>query len=136
MQHDPDNENLVGVAKDRTSERRSFFLTTNLSGLPQGTLSARVRNLSAGGMMVEMAEEPDPEIERGQRLTAELRNIGKVKGEIAWSEGRRFGIRFDREIDPEAARKPVIAGEGTPDFVKPVLVPGRSLRYVEGLSGR
>jgi hypothetical protein len=133
MQHEPEATSTIEVTRDRASERRNFFLTTVLDGLVQGKLNARVRNLSAGGMMIELAEEPDPEILRGQRITAELRKIGRVKGEIAWCEGRRFGIRFDREIDPEAARKPVVGGEGTPDYVKPVLVPGRSLRYVKGL---
>ncbi|NNM76315.1 PilZ domain-containing protein [Sphingomonas sp. ID1715] len=134
MQHDP--ETNTDSASDRASERRAFFLTTTLFGLDQGSVGARVRNLSAGGMMIELAEEPEPEIVRGQRLTAELRNIGRVKGEIAWCEGRRFGIRFDREIDPEAARKPVSNGASTPDFIKPVLVPGRALKYVEGLGRR
>jgi hypothetical protein len=121
---------------ERGSERRNFFLGTNLSFAERGPLTARVRNLSGGGMMVELAEEPEDELQRGERLSAELRNIGRVKGEIAWVGGRRFGIKFDREIDPEAARKPIVAGEGTPDYVKPVLVPSRSLKYVESLKGR
>ena len=118
---------------DRASERLNFFLSTAVTSVPHGTLSARVRNLSAGGMMIEFAESPEPEFERGHRVTVELRNIGRAKGEIAWISGRRFGIKFDKEIDPEQARKPVVAGEGTPDYVKPVLVPNRSLKYVSGL---
>jgi hypothetical protein len=110
---------------ERGSERRNFFLGTNLSFAERGPLTARVRNLSGGGMMVELAEEPEDELQRGERLSAELRNIGRVRGEVAWVSGRRFGIKFDREIDPEAARKPIVAGEGTPDYVKPVLVPSR-----------
>ena len=133
MQHDPEMASATETAQDRGSERRNFFLTTTLFGLLEDKVGARVRNLSSGGMMIEFAEEPDTEIRQGQKLTAELRNIGRVKGEIAWCEGRRFGIRFDREIDAEAARRPVVAGETTPDFVKPVLVPSRSLKYVEGL---
>jgi hypothetical protein len=121
---------------ERGSERRNFFLGTNLSFAERGPLTARVRNLSGGGMMVELAEEPEDELQRGERLSAELRNIGRVRGEVAWVSGRRFGIKFDREIDPEAARKPIVAGEGTPDYVKPVLVPSRSLKYVESLKGR
>jgi hypothetical protein len=123
-------------ARERASERLNFFLSTTLRLDGREPLSARVRNLSGGGMMVEVTEEPEPEIVRGDRLTAELRNIGRVKGEIAWARGRKFGIKFDREIDPELARKPIVAGEGTPDFVKPVLVPSRALKYVEGLKGR
>jgi len=134
MQPDP-NDMLDAESHERASERLNFFLGTNLSFKERKPLSARVRNLSGGGMMVELAEEPEVELVRGERVLAELRNIGRVKGEIAWVGGRRIGIKFDREIDPEAARKPVVAGESTPDFVKPVLVPNRSLKYVEGLKG-
>lgn len=136
MQPEPDMPDASAEPQDRASERRNFFLMTALSTPARGKLTAKVRNLSAGGMMVELSEEPDDEFERGERLTAELRNIGRVKGEVAWVEGRRFGIKFDRAIDPELARKPVTTGGGsTPDFIKPVLVPERSLKYVEGLKG-
>ncbi len=135
MQHDPDQTSTADAERDRATERRSFFLTTTLTGLLGDPVTARVRNLSAGGMMIEVSEEPEPEIERGRRVTAELRNIGRVKGEIAWAAGRRIGVRFDRDIDPEAARKSVSAGEGTPDYVKPVLVPDRSLKNVKNFQG-
>jgi hypothetical protein len=137
MQPTPDDiSETAAESHERASERLNFFLGTNLSFRGREPLSARVRNLSGGGMMVELAEEPAAELVRGERVVAELRNIGSVKGEVAWLGGRRFGIKFDREIDPEAARKPVVPGEGTPDYVKPVLVPSRSLKYVESLKGR
>lgn len=136
MQPNPEAMNQIEESHDRASERLNFFLGTTLSLEGRSPLSARVRNLSGGGMMVELSEEPEPELARGDRLIAELRNIGRAKGEIAWVRGRRFGIKFDRDIDPELARKPIVAGEGTPAFVKPVLVPNRSLKYVEGLKGR
>jgi len=135
MQPKPEDVNQPDESHERASERRNFFLSTTLSFPARPSVTARVRNLSGGGMMIELTEEPDPEFVPGERLTAEVRHVGRVKGEIAWAGGRRFGIKFDREIDPEAARKPVVAGEGTPDFVKPVLVPNRSLKYVEGLKG-
>jgi hypothetical protein len=135
MQPTPEQTSPPADAQERASGRTNFFLSTNLSFQERSPLTARVRNLSGGGMMVELAEEPVVELARGERLIAELRNIGRVKGEIAWIRGRRFGIKFDREIDPEAARQPVVVGEGTPDYVKPVLVPNRSLKYVEGLKG-
>lgn len=119
------------AARDRAAERRNFFLSTNVLSPQHGTHTARVRNLSAGGMMIEF--EAVTELAPGEIITAELRNIGRVKGEVAWTKGRRIGVRFEREIDPEQARKPVAGGPGTPDYVKPVLVPGRSLKYVQGL---
>lgn len=133
MQPDEPSPESDRDAHPRASERRNFFLMAVLTSAAHGKLTAKVRNLSAGGMMVELAEEPDVDIERGERFSTELRNIGRVRGEVAWIEGRRFGVRFDRVIDPELARRPVTAGLGTPDYVKPVLVPGRSLRYVKGL---
>jgi hypothetical protein len=136
MQPTPEEMNQTDEAKERAAERRNFFLSTTMKIAPHGSFTARVRNLSAGGMMVELPEEPEAEIARGERLVAELRNIGRVKGDVAWIRGRRIGVKFDSEIDPEAALKPVVAGEGTPDYVKPVLVPSRSLKYIEGLTGR
>ena len=136
MQPTPENTTEAAESHERASERLNFFLGTNLSFKERDPMSARVRNLSGGGMMVELAQEPVVELARGERVIAELRNIGPVNGEVAWVGGRRFGIKFDREIDPEAARKPIVPGEGTPDYVKPVLVPSRSLKYVEGLKGR
>lgn len=136
MQPTPEEMNQADESKERSAERRNFFLSTTMKIAPHGSFTARVRNLSAGGMMVELPEEPEAEIAPGERLVAELRNIGRVKGEVAWIRGRRIGVKFDAEIDPAAARKPVVGGESTPDYVKPVLVPSRSLKYVEGLKGR
>jgi hypothetical protein len=113
---------------DRATERRSFFLNAVISIEERGGFVARIRNLSAGGMMVELDQAPDPEWAPGERVATELRNIGTVKGEIAWAGGRRFGVRFDREIDPELARKPVAIGsEILPDYLKPIRVPDRAL---------
>lgn len=125
-------EAQADAAAQRASERRNFFLMTSLTTPEHGIVTAKVRNLSAGGMMIEFTEAPDPDLAKGQRLTADLRNIGRVRGEIAWTAGRRFGVKFDREIDPEAARKPVSAGGGTPDYAKPIIVPDRSFKLGAG----
>ena len=130
MQPTPEDMNQTEDSQERGSERSNFFLSTTLSFESRGTLPARVRNLSGGGMMVELAEEPVRDIVRGERVVAELRNVGRIKGEIAWTGGRRFGIKFDREINPELARKPHVPGESTPDYVKPVLVKDRSLKGI------
>ncbi len=131
MQPEPDATMQADGARDRTSERLNFFLGTSLKSGPHEALAARVRNLSAGGMMLEFPDEPDPELAPGDRVIAELRNIGRVKGEVAWVEGRRIGVRFEKDIDPEAARKPVGGGaskSGT-GFVAPIIVPNRLLKY-------
>ncbi len=113
---------------DRGSERRSFFLNSVVSVAGREQVQARVRNLSAGGMMIELEQAPEPEWAPGERMAAELRNIGLVKGEIAWAGGRRFGVKFDRAIDPELARKPVTSGiDPTSRYLAPIIVPERSL---------
>lgn len=63
----------------------------------------KVRNLSSGGMMAE----GDVDVLRGARVEVELRNLGWVKGSVAWCQGNRFGIAFVDEIDPKIARAPV-----------------------------
>ena len=66
----------------------------------------KVRNLSAGGLMAEGG----PRVVRGTPVTVDLRNIGQVSGSVAWVQETRFGIAFDEDIDPKAAR--VSSGEG------------------------
>ena len=70
------------------------------------SVQVRVRNLSAGGLMAEYVGP----IATGDRIEIEVRGIGWVPGEVAWSTNGRIGIAFDREIDPLRARKPIVAG--------------------------
>ena len=124
----PNPDDINDEAADRSSERRSFFLGATLVFEAVGSFQAKVRNLSAGGMMIELDQAPDPEWAPGDRLSVELRNIGLIKGEVAWAGGRRFGIKFDREIDPELARKPATGPKDvTPDFLRPIRVADRNL---------
>jgi len=104
----------------RTKARDSLFLVAGLlvEGRP-GPLPVRVRNLSPGGLM---AEYPHP-IEIGRTLEVELRGIGKVSGQVAWTAAGRIGVAFDSPIDPLQARKPVGSQKGpTKDKpIKPIL---------------
>jgi hypothetical protein len=64
----------------------------------------RLRNLSAEGALIE-----------GDRLPIEgsnvlfRRNELKVRGQVAWVKGRRAGIAFDTQLDPETVRRHVPA---------------------------
>ena len=131
MQPEFDATMQADGAHDRSSERLNYFLGTSLKSGPHEALVARIRNLSAGGMMVEFPDEPDPELSLGDRVLADLRNVGRVKGEVAWVDGRRIGVRFEKDIDPDAARKPVSGGVGKTGtgFVAPIVVPNRMLKY-------
>ena len=100
----------------RSLKRDSLFLSADLTLADSGEpIRVKVRNLSDGGMM---AEAPIT-VERGMRLGIELRNVGKVKGSVAWTQDNRFGIVFDNEIDSKKVRGQVTTGEKTPRYVRP-----------------
>lgn len=94
-------------APGRAKERNNFFLLTVLKDIEGKELCrARVRNLSNTGMMAECDVQPGI----GARLNFSLRGIGDVAGEVVRQELGRIGIRFDHEVDPMLARKPVGSG--------------------------
>lgn len=74
----------------------------------------KMRNLSAQGMMVECAIP----LERGTLVGVHLRNIGWVKGSIAWVQDGRMGVAFAEQIDPLKTR---IQDVSTPYEVPPYL---------------
>lgn len=85
----------------RHATRDSIFLAAQLRIPPgAGPISARVRNISPGGMMVDYAGKAAI----GTGLTVEIKGVGAVDGKVAWVAGGRLGIAFDTEIDPQLAR--------------------------------
>ena len=127
--------NEGATSPPRAAERLNFFLGATVSCGELTGLSARVRNLSPGGMMIEFVNDPEIDLTVGDAIVAEMRNIGRIRGEIAWSESRRYGVRFLRDIDPELARKPNSVRTGTPDHAKPLIVTDRSLKKAKTLKG-
>lgn len=104
----------------RNVVRDSLFLFADLAfeGRTE-VVRAKVRNLSAGGMMGESSIA----VVSGDRVTAGLRNVGEVRGVVAWVQGNRFGIAFDREIDPVLVRAANSAASGeseAPRHTRPV----------------
>jgi hypothetical protein len=103
---------------NRAQDRDSLFLLSEITVIETGEqVRARVRNLSDGGMMIECQMDAS----KNDEISAELRNIGLVKGRIAWAAPGRFGIAFHRPIDPKQARKPLDSGEGTPRYTRTVI---------------
>jgi hypothetical protein len=106
-------ENPAGDADGRRQRGRdSLFLTARMRLGTEPLREVRVRNLSEGGLMVELARVADV----GTPITIDLRGIGEVAGTVAWCTEGRLGIALDSPIDPKKARKPVGAGkseEGT-----------------------
>lgn len=92
---------MTGV-ETRSVARDSLFLLAEIR-VEQNPEAhrVRVRNLSDGGMM----GEGQLRVQRGHRITVDLRNIGTVGGTVAWVQDNRFGVAFDEEIDSQKARR-------------------------------
>jgi hypothetical protein len=98
---------MTGV-ETRSVARDSLFLLADIRVEQSAdTHRVRVRNLSDGGMM----GEGQLRVQRGHRLSIELRNIGAVGGTVAWVQDNRFGVAFDEEIDSQQARRPLQGAE-------------------------
>lgn len=122
----------AGDQEDASSraERDSVFLhATVVAAHGEGAGVFRIRNISSSGLM---AEGPIA-FSTGDELDVELRNIGSIHGRVAWASGGRFGMRFDRAIDPKLARKPVGGGATPPPLTKqrPIVAPfsGRAREF-------
>ncbi|MDB5689163.1 MAG: hypothetical protein JWL91_1039 [Sphingomonas bacterium] len=116
----PDREEQE-ARHERGDPRDSMLLQATMCVGDGASSPLRVRNLSAGGLM----GEGGPALSPGQAVTIELRNIGKVKGRIAWTEEARFGVAFDNPVDPQLARKTVGTRAADTALVPPVRVKPR-----------
>lgn len=97
-------------AAQRAQPRDSLLLRAEVRSLDgHRPIEAIVRNLSAGGMMAENVRV----FPVATRVEVELRSLGAVSGQVAWTVENRMGIAFDQEIDPTEARKPI--KKGAPD---------------------
>lgn len=95
MNHTPDDTDQRHISRD------SLFVMAGLRLAGQSREHRiKVRNLSAGGLMAEGALR----VARGTAVCVEVRNIGWVDGNVAWVQDNRFGIAFDKDIDPLEAR--------------------------------
>lgn len=100
------NTDVADLDEARARNRDSLFLTARMKLIACGeTYEVRVRNLSEGGLMAEIARPLDVDM----RVEVEIRGIGRVPGRVAWYAESRAGVALDRPIDPKQARKPVAA---------------------------
>ena len=102
----------MGDSEQRHITRDSLFVLAALRvDRRDPVCRVKIRNLSAGGLMAE----GDLRVLRGAPVSIEIRNVGWVDGTVAWVQDTRFGIAFDKEIDPHAVRSasgPVDTGDG------------------------
>lgn len=115
------------VESQRRDERDSVLVLARLRPEDGSSevITARVRNVSSGGLMAQAPEQYRP----GLRIEIELEGIGLVKGVVAWSEAGRIGIAFDHPIDKSLARQPKVSRDDTlfrpnkTDYRRPPLKP-------------
>ena len=110
----PDNHISDSEDEARSRDRESMFIKAEMRLPERGAqFEARIRNLSAGGLM---AESPIG-AERGEPVEVQLRNVGWVFGTVAWAAGTRFGVAFNAPIDPHLTRKSVGHNNDSISFV-------------------
>ena len=113
---------------NRQDKRESLFLSAIVRVDASEPFTARVRNLSVGGMMIDVTAE----LVVGTQLCAEMRGIGEICGRVAWVSPGRAGVAFDEEVDPRLARTTSGAKAPVSTFVlRPTEVgrrPGLALR--------
>lgn len=109
---------LMSAVDTRHISRDSLFLLAELRRTDaMQNVRVKVRNLSTGGMMAE----GEFTLRIGDSVTVRLKNIGDVRGTVAWVQDNRCGIAFAETIDP----KQVTAKSGddtykAPDFVRQI----------------
>jgi len=110
-------DDAMSAAEAKRQPRDALFMLAALTFESTGkTVDARVRNISSGGMLVQS----NIFCVKGDSITADLRNIGSVKGRISWREGNHFGVTFDKPISPDDVRfKKTSSGlENQPSYLR------------------
>lgn len=83
----------------RTDERLQAMLpVTKLVTEGGAQLLARVKNISAGGMMVEGTGS----IDAGTAVDIEMGDNRRLPGTIVWTRGTAMGVKFDQQVDLRA----------------------------------
>lgn len=84
-----------GTSQNRRSRRSSMLMAASIESAGTAT-EVRLRNLSSDGALVEADHLP---IEGSSVLFR--KNELRVSGYVAWVSGKRAGIAFIEELDPE-----------------------------------
>lgn len=113
--HGPTSVDEEVAALSRGADRDSLFMQAGLI-LPGhiDPVTVRVRNLSPGGMLAEAKVQ----ITQGAAIEIDLRNVGLVPGRVVWAGEGKFGIAFDRPVDPQAVRRQVISQSDLPPHLR------------------
>ena len=106
----------MDASENRQIARDSLFVLADLrvDGSAQEH-RIKVRNLSDGGMMGEGVVR----VLRGSSVEVSIRNLGWIRGTVAWVQDTRFGVAFIDPIDPRLARmRPTSEEDAAPHFTR------------------
>lgn len=106
-------EDEQDITRMRAGRDSVFLHATVTAADGEGAGLFRIRNISSSGLM---AEGP-MSFHTGDELDVDLRNVGTVHGRVIWAVEGRFGMMFDRMIDPKLARKPAGGGREPPEAI-------------------
>jgi hypothetical protein len=85
-----------------TREPRVAMLRSVTLHSLQGVVSARIRNLSRTGAMIECGSGFAP----GTQLALELPDGTRIAGFVRWADSDRFGVAFDEPVEVEQVMVP------------------------------
>lgn len=103
------------AALSRGADRDSLFMQAGLMVPGRADpVVVRVRNLSPGGMLAEAKVK----VAQGAVVEVDLRNVGPVVGRVIWVGEGKFGIAFDRPVDPQAVRRQVVSQSDLPPHLR------------------
>ena len=86
------------AVRARSYARTSVFLRSAIETADHN-VDGIVRNLSADGACLSLS---DTSLCPGAAIRLTLRHIGRINGKIIWAKAGRFGVSFERKIDPAA----------------------------------
>ena len=65
-----------------------------------------------------MLAEAKVRVAQGSAVEVDLRNVGPVAGRVIWVGDGKFGIAFDRLVDPQAVRRQVVSQSDLPPHLR------------------
>lgn len=83
-------------AERRRSDRAATVFTIGKVSFAGRDLPCMVRDLSEGGMRIQLPCPPSP----GERVLVEMRGLNPLTARVRWATGQEAGLMFDKPCDP------------------------------------
>ncbi|TMJ17698.1 MAG: EAL domain-containing protein, partial [Alphaproteobacteria bacterium] len=94
---------------------RHRLIRTGMMKWKGKVLSVRLRNISAGGAMVEC----DRAVGTGERVALDLADAGTLDAEVRWCREGQLGLRFQEEFELKKLARSSVAGVPAQTMLRP-----------------